>query len=156
VIYLIRHGQAGSRAEWTGPDRERPLSGRGTLQAVRLGERLVAAGATRVYSSPYARCLQTVGPLAAMLGVEIEESEHLAEGAGPEGAARLVADAPPGSVLCTHGDVLHHLAGHLAAHGAPLVIGMPFEKGAVLRLRRNGGTVVSAEYEAPDRWPAAR
>lgn len=156
MIHLVRHARAGSRTDWLGPDHERPLSGRGQLQATRLADRLADAGATLVYSSPYARCIQTVAPLASLLGVDIEVSSELAEGAGAEGAARLIGSAPGGAVLCSHGDVLLDVIGHLAAHGAPLVMGMPFEKGAILTLRRDGGRIVHASYDPPDRWPMTR
>jgi 8-oxo-dGTP diphosphatase len=151
MIFVLRHANAGNAANWHGPDDERPLSDRGHLQAKRIAEALVADGATTVISSPYLRCIQTVSPLASMLGIEIEESEDLVEGAGGTGAARLLATAGDGTVFCSHGDVLHELVGHLAANGAPLSPAMPFEKGAVLRLERAGSRITAASYEPPER-----
>ncbi|MEX1207952.1 MAG: phosphoglycerate mutase family protein [Acidimicrobiia bacterium] len=151
MIFVVRHAHAGSSANWKGPGDERPLSERGHLQAKRIGEALFADGATTVFSSPYLRCVQTVSPLAAMLDIEVDELPELAEGAGGSGAARLVLDAVEGTVICSHGDVLHALGGLFAAGGAPLGPWMPFEKGAILRLERDGGRIVSASYEAPER-----
>lgn len=151
MIIVVRHAHAGSSSNWKGPHDERPLSDRGHLQAKRIGEALFADGATTVFSSPYLRCVQTVSPLAAMLDIDVGELPELAEGAGGSGAARLVIDAVEGTVICTHGDVLHALVGILAAGGAPLGPWMQFEKGAVLRLERDGGRIVSASYELPAR-----
>lgn len=151
MIFVLRHAHAGSAANWHRPDSERPLSDRGQLQAKRIAEALFADGATTVFSSPYLRCVQTVSPLASMLGVDARESDDLVEGAGGTGAARLVATAADGTVLCSHGDVLHALVGLLAAGGVPLGPWMQFEKGAVLRLERDGGRIVSARYEPPQR-----
>lgn len=66
-------------------------------------------GVRRVLSSPYRRCIQTVEPLAAALGVPVETDERLAEGAGSAGLALLEED---GVVACTHGDVITELVGH--------------------------------------------
>lgn len=151
MIFLVRHAHAGSSANWPGPDSGRPLSDRGQLQAKRIAEALFADGATAVVSSPFLRCVQTVGPLAMMLGGEVEESMDLAEGAAGDRAARLLTTAPDGTVLCTHGDVLHELLGFLAAVGAPVDPGLQFEKGAVLRLEREGNRITSAQYEPPEK-----
>lgn len=151
MIFVVRHAHAGSSANWNGPDDERPLSERGHLQAKRIGEALFADGATTVLSSPFLRCVQTVSPLAAMLGIDVLDSPELVEGAGGSGAARLVMTAVDGTVLCSHGDVLHDLVGRLAAGGAPLGAWMQFEKGAVLRLERDRDRITSADYYPPER-----
>lgn len=151
MIFLVRHAHAGSSASWHGPDDQRPLTDRGQLQAKRIAEALLAEGARSVVSSPYLRCVQTVSPLAAMIGGEVEESPDLAEGAGGERAARMVANAAAGTVFCSHGDVLHELVGYLAAMGAPVRTALQFEKGAVLRLDRDGTRIVSVQYHPPER-----
>jgi phosphohistidine phosphatase SixA len=151
MIFVLRHAHAGSAANWHGPDNERPLSDRGQLQAKRIAEALFDDGATTVFSSPYLRCVQTVSPLASMLGIDVGEVEDLVEGAGGTGAARLVATAAEGSVFCSHGDVLQGLVRHLVANGVPLPATMPFEKGAVLRLERDARRIVAAHYEPPER-----
>jgi 8-oxo-dGTP diphosphatase len=149
VIFLVRHAHAESRSDWDGPDRGRPLSDKGHLQAKRLAELLISWGAGSVVSSPFLRCVQTVLPLANVLGVAVDESAALAEGAGGEEAARLIAVGSAGTVICSHGDVLHDVVGRLAAGGAPVDTGTPFEKGAVLWLERDGTSVIRAGYEAP-------
>jgi 8-oxo-dGTP diphosphatase len=105
-VVLIRHAHAGQRRDWRGDDRLRPFSTRGHRRADRLPETLRACRPQRVLSSPYARCVQIVTPLAGCLGLATETSEHLAEGAGPQALAliRLLADDKV--TVCTHGDVI--------------------------------------------------
>ncbi len=64
---------------------------------------LGAYGIERIFSSPYTRCMQTVEPLAASLGLEVEAAEALGEGRGAEGLS-LLDDATGVTVLCGHGD----------------------------------------------------
>jgi phosphohistidine phosphatase SixA len=105
---LVRHASAGDRHHWEGDDRLRPLDARGRRQAEELVDLLLPHRIRRVVSSPYARCVETVEPLAAALGVEVELDERLAEGAGRAAAELLAED---GLVVCTHGDVAEALAG---------------------------------------------
>jgi len=149
VIHVVRHAKAGSRSEWDRPDHERPLSTRGVLQAKGIAEALAAEGATGVISSPYLRCVQTVQPLADLLGVAVETTDDLAEGRSGDAALDLVRTAPEGTVLCSHGDVLQDLVWLLAASGAPTDPRIPFQKGAVLALERDGRTITAARYDAP-------
>src|SRR5205085_3956418 len=81
TAYLVRHAKAGSRAKWTAPDDLRPLSKPGRRQADALADALGDTGITRIVSSPHVRCRQTVEPLAARCGVQVESSDALAEGA---------------------------------------------------------------------------
>ena len=149
MIFIVRHAHAGSRSAWEEQDDARPLSDRGNRQAKLLAERLAAAGATAVVSSPYLRCVQTVEPLAALLGVPIETTDGLAEGAGSLEAADIVADAPAGTVLCSHGDVLQDLVWRLAAMNAPVDPRLPFQKAGLLLLSREGSSITGASYEPP-------
>lgn len=109
-VLLVRHAAAGDRDEWTEPDEERPLSPKGVRQADGLVEALDGYELARILSSPYLRCTQTVAPLAAARGIEIEERDELAEGGG-HAARMLVLALLEGSdvVLCTHGDVVEEV-----------------------------------------------
>ena len=73
------------------------------------------------------------------------------EGMGPDGAARLAAEAAPGSaiVLCTHGDVIWELLSDLEAAGVPLTAGIPAKKGSVWVLEVADGAVVRGTYQPP-------
>ena len=106
---LVRHGSAGDRYEWAGDDRHRPLDKKGRRQAEKIAEALAQEDVRRVVSSPAVRCVQTVEPLAAAFGLEVELDDRLAEGGG--GSARALVDET-GVVACTHGDVIYELLGY--------------------------------------------
>jgi broad specificity phosphatase PhoE len=109
VSVLLRHASAGDRDHWAGDDRLRPLDEKGRRQAEKIAAALSAKEVRRIVSSPYVRCVQTVEPLAAALGLEVELDDRLAEGAN--GSAReLIEEA--GVVACTHGDVIYELLGY--------------------------------------------
>jgi len=108
VSVLVRHASAGDRAHWVGDDRLRPLDERGRRQAEALVDDLRPFNVRRVVSSPYTRCVETVEPLAAARGLEVELDDRLAEGAGYVAAELLDEE---GVVACTHGDVAHDLLG---------------------------------------------
>lgn len=108
VSVLLRHASAGHYGDWGDEDHLRPLDERGWRQAAELVETLVPLGVLRIVSSPYTRCVQTVEPLAAALGLDVERDERLAEGA-EDAAAELLREE--GVVACTHGDVIHALLG---------------------------------------------
>ena len=82
VVHLIRHAKAKNRLEWTEPDDVRPLTKRGRREALAIAERLQQDPPNRLVSSPYARCIQTLEPLALALDLAIETTDELAEGAG--------------------------------------------------------------------------
>ncbi len=116
---LVRHASAGDRDEWDGDDRLRPLDDRGRRQAEKLVELLRPFDVRRVVSSPYVRCVETVEPLGAALGLSVESEERLAEGAGRAALELLQED---GTVCCTHGDVVDDVLGHGLKKGACAVL----------------------------------
>jgi 8-oxo-dGTP diphosphatase len=123
---LLRHASAGDRHDFEHDDRRRPLDKRGRRQSEELVELLRPFGVRRILSSPYVRCVQTVEPLAAALGVEIEEDVRLAEGAGTAAATLLRKD---GVVCCTHGDIVEALVGRGLKKSAAFVL----EDGEIVR-----------------------
>lgn len=116
---LLRHASAGDRDDWDGPDLLRPLDRRGRRQAAELVELLRPYGLRRILSSPYVRCLETVEPLGAALGLPVEEDERLTEGAGP-GARELLQE--DGVLACTHGDIVLEVLGDNLKKGAAVVL----------------------------------
>ena len=116
---LVRHASAGERDEWEGDDRLRPLDAKGRKQAAALVESLEPLGVRRVVSSPYVRCVETVEPLAAALGLAVEHDDRLAEGAGAAAAELLAED---GVVACTHGDIVEALLGRPLKKGEFVVL----------------------------------
>ena len=121
TVVLLRHASAGDRLNWGGDDMLRPLDRRGRAQSLALRDALLRRGVTRVLSSPYVRCTETVAPLAASLGVTVELDDRLAEGAGGTSARELLA-ARDGCVACTHGDIVEELVGRALKKGAAVVL----------------------------------
>ena len=149
TLYLVRHAKAGSRKAWTGDDELRPLSKAGKTQARALAKRLADAGITRILSSAYTRCRQTVEPLADRVGVPAEPSDALREGASLAESLRLVEKVVgENAVLCTHGDVLGNLLMHYVHLGVELETDR-IEKASVWALELADGEVRSATYFPP-------
>jgi 8-oxo-dGTP diphosphatase len=149
---LIRHADAGNRQDWTGDDHLRPLSSRGRGQANRLVATLRPWSPQRVLSSPYTRCVRTVDPLARSLGLEIEVTEDLAEGAGPRAVSLVQSLADDKVALCTHGDVIPEILVALADEYRLDLGSKPRQaKGSAWVLEAVKGTFLSATYLAPDR-----
>lgn len=150
TIHLVRHGSAGDRRQWDGPDHERPLNEKGLFQAEMLGAALSDVGVERLLSSPYVRCMQTLEPLGATLGVEVERTDALAEGAGASTIARLL-DEIGGStaVLCSHGDVIPDMLKRL--HGTGVRFLSPYEckKGSTWVVGHDGKEYTEARYVPP-------
>jgi phosphohistidine phosphatase SixA len=102
-----------------GDDRLRPLDARGRRQAAELVDLVRPLGVRRLLSSPYVRCVETVEPLAAALGLPVEADDRLAEGSGRAALELLHED---GVVLCTHGDVVDELLGRGLKKGAAVML----------------------------------
>jgi 8-oxo-dGTP diphosphatase len=122
TVHLIRHAKAKNRDTWEEPDEVRPLTKRGRREASAIAARLGDGPVSRLVSSPFARCVQTLEPLAVALGLPIETTDLLAEGAGGTRAAELMlelaADGP--IACCTHGDVLVDVVDLVAGTGVVL------------------------------------
>jgi 8-oxo-dGTP diphosphatase len=150
TVYLVRHAKARHRDAWTEPDELRPLTNAGKRQAAALAA-TVGCSVTRIVSSPYLRCVQTLEPLAGACGLELETADELAEGAPVAAALELglsVAEHGP-AVLCTHGDVIAFAIEELRATGAPLEGPLELRKGSTWVLDVRGGRYVRGRYLAP-------
>ncbi len=149
-IYLVRHAKAGSRREWTGPDRARPLTEKGRRQAKAIAKMLADRGVARVFTSEYTRCWETVAPLARELDLLVEEAPALREGAhASESVAFLESVFDRTTVLCSHGDVLGDLVTYVAAAGIDIGDDPRLDKGSTWVLDVAGGEVVAARYLPP-------
>lgn len=147
-VLLIRHAHAGSRGD--GQDELRPLSAKGRRQAAGLAERYRDVGLRRTVTSPYVRCVETLVPLAAVAGTEVEEIAGLGEGHGPAPALALIEDATEPLALCTHGDVIGEVLVLLDRRGVPLDADA-MQKGSTWRLTVADGQVVAGRYDPPPR-----
>lgn len=148
-LYLIRHAKAGRRDGWSGPDGLRPLSRNGWRQAERLAERLRHQPITRVLSSPYTRCVQTVEPLARLVGQPVETTDELAEGKPFLPVVDLLQTLPAHAVLCTHGDIIPAAIEALLRRGMTLTTAPDWRKGVLWVLERDEGRIVRAHAHSP-------
>jgi len=149
TVLLVRHGRAGSRKHWDGPDIGRPLSKKGWRQAEGLVDMLVRHPVQRIVSSPFARCVQTVEPLAEKLNLPIEERPELAEGAPIDAVIRLLRDAAGSTVVwCTHGDIVPAVLDAVAdLDGGDLPDDVQYPKGSFWELDQDDrGRVTKATY----------
>jgi 8-oxo-(d)GTP phosphatase len=104
TLLLLRHASAGDRDAWEADDRDRPLDKRGRRQAKELVERLRLLRIEAILTSPYCRCLETVGPLARARKLEIEVRAELGEECQAEEGTALVRSLAGRDVLvCGHG-----------------------------------------------------
>lgn len=149
TVYVVRHAKAGSRQAWRDDDFLRPLSKAGRAQTKAITKWLAPEPVTRVLSSPYVRCVQSVEPLAKRDELPVEVADELTEGAAFSQSLRLIEKvAEETAVLCTHGDVIGNLLDHLdrlrVLHDEPL---MP--KGSTWVLELENSDIVSARYVPP-------
>lgn len=143
MLYLVRHAKAGSRSDWVGDDRGRPLSSPGLRQADALATRLAPLSSGHLVSSPYLRCVQTLEPLATSMGTVVHTDERLAEDTGFAGALALLSELPDGSVLCSHGDVIPDTMAALERRGCVLAGAPDWRKASVWVLGRDADGAVT-------------
>jgi 8-oxo-dGTP diphosphatase len=153
VLYLVRHAKAGSRHDFKGNDRLRPLSSNGRLQAQALAARmaptLLEAGVATLVSSPFLRCTQTLRPLAKAVGASVETDDRLGEGHSYREVLELLANLPDFAVVCSHGDIIPDTMSALERRGCEFTTPPDWRKASVWVLRRNAAReIVTAEC-----WP---
>lgn len=149
MLYIVRHAKAGSRHEFNGDDRMRPLTPAGYRQARALAPRLAAAGATTFVSSPFLRCIETLQPAALTVGVDVTIEVSLAEGRSGVDVVELISQLPDGSAICSHGDVIPETIAALERRGCEITSAPDWRKGSVWVVRRNG----SGEFTTAHAWP---
>jgi broad specificity phosphatase PhoE len=92
--------------------------------------------------------METVAPLAEALGLRVEEEDGLAEGADPAWALEQLASSP-GSVLCTHGDVMGSIVLTLAGTRVPMIGGTQWAKACTWAFDIREGQIVGGRYLPP-------
>lgn len=122
ALLVVRHARAGKPAEWEGDDRLRPLDKKGRRQARGLPALLAPRAVDRLVSSAALRCTQTLEPLAADRGLDLETAPELMEGSSGEVALGLLRKLGDHAAICTHGDVLEHLFGEPGKKGSTRVV----------------------------------
>jgi 8-oxo-dGTP diphosphatase len=143
TVELVPHCASVPRDGWPGSHDVRPLAELGMKQAAVLVA-AIGTGIDGIYSSPTARCRQTIGPLAAAAGLPVRDLAELYEaddfgepaagtdrvpdlmvralgGAWAAGrmlrAVAVMMDAHPGgrAVAASHGDVIPVLLAALSS-----------------------------------------
>lgn len=161
-VLLVRHARAGDSEDWSGPDHDRPLDGRGVAEARALAEVLPVFGPDRVVSADPVRCRQTVQPLAERLGLQVGSASEFGEeryAGAPATALAVLAtmlNADSVTAVCSQGGVIPDLLELLLASSPPTTgvsLGRraaqaPARKGSVWALTARDGRVVSADYYA--------
>lgn len=142
-LYLVRHAKAGPRT--LGPhDRQRPLSRDGSEQARNLMTHLIEVPVSRLLSSPFVRCRQTLEPLAETTGLSIADSPTLIEGMPFEPVLSLLKELPDHAVLCSHGDLIPDVIQALVRRGMRVHGEQHWAKGSVWVLDRTGTDITAA------------
>lgn len=136
-LYLVRHAKAGERRTWEGDDVDRPLSKKGRKQAALLAKRLSKVDPPVLLSSRYARCTETLEPLAERLDTKVVVDDRLTEYEPVEPVLELIAAAKNGTVLCSHGDIIPAVLDHLKRSGTELRTPPDWRKASVWVLKRN-------------------
>jgi 8-oxo-dGTP diphosphatase len=139
---VVRHAAAGRKRSDPEADALRELDVRGREAAARLPDLVTAMLVPRhVISSPHLRCVETVEPLAAGVGLRVQLDDRLAPAiASPEELRRLfVLEIPANAVVCTHGEVLECLFGRE----------VPRRKGAMHLVERRNRELTLIRYVDP-------
>jgi 8-oxo-(d)GTP phosphatase len=111
-LLVIRHASAGHRHNWDEHDELRPLDAKGIRQAAAFVKQLAPFEIQRIVSSPFVRCMQSMEPLAAARGLEVEAVDALAEGVDDREVRALLTDLDgTAAAACGHGPEIHPLFG---------------------------------------------
>jgi 8-oxo-dGTP diphosphatase len=169
-LLVVRHGHAGERDGFEGPDELRPLDRRGREQARRLADVLPHFRPAEVLSADRVRCRQTVEPLAERLGLVVGAAQQLGEEefqADPEAGLALVErlmtprDGGGVTVVCSQGGAIPSVLMALGVRWSGLPEGTagalwpPSAKGSVWALGGRPGALLADYYHDLDPDPLA-
>ena len=123
-LILLRHAKAKPRSSWTKAEGDRTLAATGVRQAQAVGRLLRVWRPTRVVTSPWRRCVDTVLPYVRASNIKIklrlveDLTEHRHERRPHKAATAVVRlfDKGRPSVLCSHRPVLPTLLKQFAAY----------------------------------------
>lgn len=138
-MLLLRHASAGERLSSPGVDRFRRLDEEGRMTARQLVWSLADREITQIVSSPLARCVETVVPIAASRGLAVDQRWELGPDSSLEDVTTLLLDLPETTLVSTHREIFDLLLGWDA----------PCEKGAIWVLERNGREFAPTLYLEP-------
>lgn len=175
TLDVFIHMDAVGRNDWQGSPDDRPLTDRGKEQAQRIAEELAANDVDGIFSSPAARCTQSLEALSAKTGLPVqvmpgfrdthgykapEGWENKERPADPLGGALSAGSAfealrqiheqiPDGrGVLCSYGDIVPALMAFLAGANEQPMPTKDNSKGAIFTITFDG-TKASLAGRAP-------
>jgi 8-oxo-dGTP diphosphatase len=147
-VYLVRHGNAGVRSKWKGPDKQRPLTEKGQQQSLGVAEIMARHPITEIWASPALRCIETLSTVADDIGTEIQTSKLLKEFTELDTIYEFLSTLGPGSVvLSSHKDWIGPLIKDLGSRGVKLRGVRKWPKASVWILDLADGKVQSGFYE---------
>ncbi len=155
TVLLVRHGSAGDREQWSGDDDLRPLDDRGREQAAAAADVLTAYAPVAVRSAPPVRCVTTVGPLAARLGIPVQQDPALSEAVWDDDPGAVVevvrelGSKGEAVVLCSQGGAIQEAVGVLTSQSGLGLDRVRARKGSLWALSFSDGQLVDADY-TPD------
>jgi phosphohistidine phosphatase SixA len=127
-----------------------PSPTRGSARPAPSPTRWTGIGITRILTSPYVRCVQTVEVLADRIGIEVETSDALAEGADQRQIADLIDEvAGTSAVLSSHGDVIPAMLQRLQWMGVEFLSPFQCKKGSTWVVGHDGLGFDEAIYLGP-------
>jgi 8-oxo-dGTP pyrophosphatase MutT (NUDIX family) len=124
VLPLVRHAHAGKRDAFPGDDAARPLDDRGRAEAAALAPLLALFDPQRLVSATPLRCVQTLAPLAELVGLPVVVDPRFDEPVPGEELSDRVAQAVAAiaglrgglrTVICSQGKVIPPLLATLDA-----------------------------------------
>jgi 8-oxo-(d)GTP phosphatase len=160
TVLLVRHGSAGSRSEWSGEDRLRPLDETGLRQAEELLRLLSPFEVQEIVSADFVRCVQTMEPLGKSTGLEVREEPLLSEKDFPGREAeavelvRRLGNNGDSVAACSQRKVVPQLIERLAAEDGVDIPHTRSKKGSVWALSFDGRRLCDAQYFPPPRLEA--
>lgn len=117
MFVLVRHTHAVGKKRWRGVDANRPLSALGRLQAHNIVAALDGIELHTLFSSPTARCRDTLQPLAATHARPIHDHWLLSREAPVDQLHEALGGSHiEGTLWCTHGEILDKLSAITLEH----------------------------------------
>ncbi|WP_164479192.1 NUDIX hydrolase [Nakamurella antarctica] len=157
TVLFVRHARAGVRESWEGDDDSRPLDAKGTRQAQALRAQLIPFAPVQLHSASVERCVATLSPLAAALGLPISQEKVFTEAAyrrNPSAARRRITELAKAGVtvaVCSQGGVIPGVVKSLAGRADLSVGPVNTPKSSFWVLTFDGSSLLQADsYPAPE------
>lgn len=180
TLEIFIHVDAVGRGEWTGAPDDRPLTDLGHKQAERMAQILTVDPIDALVSSPALRCRESLQPLAAATGLDIEvvpgfrdtHGYRAPDGWGKDGPDPLGGAFSAGSayaafsdlqqryasgrvVLCSYGDIVPALLAFLSGQYGEQMPPRNMAKGVVFAVQLEEGRATLTTRDAPADFPGS-